>query len=282
MKMNLCTKVLLTALLSTSAGMLVMADAPTPVPTPAEPQAQQVGDTSEAEKIQATIREVKGIVQYRTGDDQPWQKVVEGQTLDVGVEFRTGPRSSVTFHLPPDQVITLDRLGTLKLLDAINNADASVATTELGMRYGRTRYQVEGAQDVEHHATIRSPSATLAIRGTQDVTLTDQRPGRASASSRGTRVYFRSTGSPTQVVFGSNNDKSSQSVEEGDSSPGESTSRKRTVDAGPTNARSKTEFELISNYELYNGKQMNNQGVMSFRAQGVRPAATTQPGCCGH
>jgi hypothetical protein len=278
--MNLCTKVLLTALLTTSAGMLVMADAPTDVPV--EPRTEQTADKPAAEKIQATIREVKGIVQYRTGDDQPWQKVAEGMVLDVGVEFRTGPRSSVTFHLPPDQVITLDRLGTLKLLDAINNDDSTIAKTELGMRYGRTRYQVEGAQDVEHHATIRSPSATLAIRGTQDVTLTDQRPGRASASSKGTRVYFRSTGSPTQVVFGSNNDSSTQSVEEGDSSPAESTNRKRTVDAGPSNARSKNEFELINNYELYNGKQMNNQGVMSFRAQGPTQAPTTQPSCCGN
>lgn len=231
--------------------------------------------------LQATIRNVKGIVQYRTGDDQPWQKVEEGQTLDIGVEFRTGPRSSVTFHLPPDQLITLDRLGTLKLLDALNNEDKSRATTELGMRYGRTRYQVEGAQGVEHQATIRSPSATLAIRGTQDVTLTDQRPGLASAISKRTRVYFRPSGSPTQVVFGSNEDSAEQMVVEGDTSPAERRNQDRIVDPGPRHARSNAEFQILNDFELFNGPPLTSQSILGAHV-GAAKVPADHPTCgCG-
>lgn len=245
----------------------------------------QVPQASDARQAQATVRAVRGIVQYRTGDDQPWQRVEEGQTLDVGVEFRTGARSSVTFHLPPDQLVTLDRLGTLKLLDAVNDAEGSVAKTELGMQYGRTRYQVEGAQGVEHQATIRSPRATLAIRGTEDVTLTDQRPGPASASSKATRVTFRSKHTRTQAAFGSNKNQNRQSVEAGDTSPGQTANRKRVVDAGAAGARSKSEFRILNDFELYNGSQLTSQGIRGIvtSSGAAAPSQPSEPGgcCCG-
>lgn len=247
--------------------------------TPATP-ATTTAASSEQAALQATIRSVKGIVQYRTADDQPWQKVQAGQTLDVGVEFRTGPRSAVTFHLPPDQLITLDRLGTLKLLDALNNEDKSRATTELGMRYGRTRYQVEGSQGVEHNATIRSPNATLAIRGTQDVTLTDQGPGPASATTRNTRVYFRSKGSPTQVVFGSNDDNSTQVVNAGENGPAENRILNRVVDASAFQARSQREFQILNDFELYNGPSLTNQGIRNIvNTPGATPDSNPSDGC---
>lgn len=250
---------------------------------PADQSAQtnQTAQSEQAKPLQATIRSVKGIVQYRTGDDQPWQKVNEGDVLDVGVEFRTGPRSAVTFHLPPDQLITLDRLGTLKLLEAINNKDKTTATTELGMRYGRTRYQVEGAQGVEHHATIRSPSATLAIRGTEDVTFTDQRPGPASASTKKTRVFFRRTGSPTQVVFGSVHDSASQMVTAADNGPAQYRDKNRIVDTSNSNARSRREYQILNDFELYNGPALTNQNVRNVNKTAGR-APTSQPsGGCG-
>lgn len=279
---RLTAGVLMAAILgTTSAAVLQAQDATSPAPEAAPAAASTEAQANEPERLQASIREVRGIVQYRLTEEDAWQRVEVGQSLDVGVEFRTGPRSAVTFHLPPDQLVTLDRLGTLKLLDAINNEDKTVATTELGMRYGRTRYQVEGAQGVEHQATIRAPSATLAIRGTQDVTLTDQRPGPASASSKSTRVYFRPTGSPKQVVFGSNENNTEQTVEEGDDSPGETTSRKRIVDSGPANARSTSEFQILNDFELYNGPQLTNQGIRTINVPSG--GATTQPsgGDCG-
>ena len=63
--------------------------------------------------------------------------------VSENAEFRTGPRSAVRFTIPPDQTVTLDRLGTVKVLEAINNNGK--LTTNLGMKYGRTRYDIEAA-----------------------------------------------------------------------------------------------------------------------------------------
>ncbi|MGB7160844.1 MAG: FecR domain-containing protein [Tepidisphaeraceae bacterium] len=141
----------------------------------------------QVEKLQATVTGLEGIVQARTAEDQPWQKVTVGMVLDENAEFRTGPRSAVRFTIPPDQTITLDRLGTVKVLQAVN--DNGKIKTNLGMRYGRTRYDVEAAGR-EHESTISSPSSTLAVRGTQ-VSLYDQRPFTPQAVSLTGRAEFR-------------------------------------------------------------------------------------------
>ena len=107
--------------------------------------------------------------------------------LEQGAEFRTGLRSAVQFVIEPDQVITLDRLGTLKVLQAFQ--DRNKVTTDLGVKYGRARYDIQNA-DLEHQSTIRSPGSTLAIRGT-DVTYEDQVPWVPSAVSRHGRADFR-------------------------------------------------------------------------------------------
>jgi hypothetical protein len=137
--------------------------------------------------LSATILSVKGIVQVRTGDDQPWQKAQVGMKLGEGAEFRTGLRSAVQFLIEPDQTITLDRLGTLKVLQAYQQRDK--VTTDLGVKYGRTRYDIKAA-DLQHQSTIHSPGSTLAIRGT-DVTYEDQVPWVPSAVSRHGRAEFR-------------------------------------------------------------------------------------------
>jgi hypothetical protein len=111
-------------------------------------------------------------VQVRAAEDQPWKPAAAGMEVDEGAEFRTGPRSAVQFVIPPDQTITLDRLGTIKVLQAVK--DAGKVTTALGMKYGRTRYDIQAA-DLEHDSSIRSPGSTLAIRGT-DVTFEDMAP----------------------------------------------------------------------------------------------------------
>ena len=130
---------------------------------PAAPPVAGEVDTS-GEPLIATIVEVGGIVRVRDAEDQPWKPVEVGMRLTQGAEFRTGLKSYVKFVIQPDQVVALDRLGTIKILQAIRDAQQNV-TTNLGMKYGRTRTDVKAA-GIEHVATITSPSATLAIRGT--------------------------------------------------------------------------------------------------------------------
>jgi hypothetical protein len=149
------------------------------------------------EKLIATVTGVEGVVQVREAEDQPWQRATVGQQVGENAEFRTGPRSAVRFTIPPDHTITLDRLGTVKVLQAVN--DNGVIRTQMGMRYGRTRYSIEAAGR-EHESTIASPSATLAVRGT-DFSAYDQRPFPAQGVSLQGRVQFRDF--RKRVTFGS-------------------------------------------------------------------------------
>ena len=152
-----------------------------------------------AEHLKATVTGVEGLVQVRAAEDQPWQKATVGMEVGENAEFRTGPRSAVRFVIPPDQTVTLDRLGTVKVLQAVNQNGK--LKTDLGMRYGRTRYDIE-AGGREHESTIVSPSSTLAVRGTK-VSVFDQRPFPAEAVSLTGRAEFRDF--KKRVFFGGKN-----------------------------------------------------------------------------
>jgi hypothetical protein len=137
--------------------------------------------------LTATITDVVGNVQEREGENQPWRTAVAGMEIGEGGEFRTAPRSAVRFTIPGGQTITLDRLGVMKILTAIEQNGK--ITTDLGLKYGRTRYDIRKA-DVQYSATIRSPGSTLAIRGT-DVIYEDSAPFPPSATSLEGRARFR-------------------------------------------------------------------------------------------
>ena len=115
---------------------------------------------------------VSGLVQVRQAEDQPWFVASTNMVLSEGAELRTGPHSSVTCVIPPDQTFTLDRLGTVRVADAFRNGNK--VKTDLLMKYGRTHYEIQSA-GLEHEASITSPSSTLAVRGTT-VSLYDQPP----------------------------------------------------------------------------------------------------------
>jgi hypothetical protein len=146
--------------------------------------------------LQITVTGVEGIVQVRDASDKPWQKAVVGMNVTEGAEFRTGPRSAVRVLIPPDQTITLDRLGVVKLMQAIQQGN--VVKTKVGMPYGRTRYDIEEA-GIEHQSQLVSPSSTLAIRGTK-VSVYDQPPFAPSAVSLTGRAVY--TTAKRQVAFG--------------------------------------------------------------------------------
>src|SRR4051812_3841557 len=79
--------------------------------------------SSQAVVIQGEITGVEGKVQVRDNGDQNWKAAAVGMKVSEGAEFRTGPRSAVRVLIPPDQTITLDRLGVMKLLTAIQNGN---------------------------------------------------------------------------------------------------------------------------------------------------------------
>jgi hypothetical protein len=156
------------------------ADAPASAPTATATQ-----ETNQ--KLQVTVADVSGLVQVRANEQAAWQAAKVGMVVDEGAEFRTGPRSSVRCTIPPDQSFTLDRLGTVKVLTALQQG--SKLKTEMVMKYGRTKYSVEAA-GLEHEGSISSPTGTLAVRGTV-VSLYDQPPYVPEAVSYTGQAAFR-------------------------------------------------------------------------------------------
>ncbi len=144
------------------------------------PTAQNDGE------MKVYITDVSGLVQVRGDESQPWQTAKVHMVVQHGAELRTGPHSSVTCVIPPDQTFTLDRLGTVRVEEAARHGDK--ITTDLIMKYGRTHYDIEAA-GLEHEGSIVSPSSTLAIRGT-NVSLYDQPPYTPEATSYTGRANF--------------------------------------------------------------------------------------------
>jgi len=193
------------------------------------------GSASAAETdLEVVITGVERMVQVRDDEDAPWKKAEVGMKLGPGAEFRTGPRSAVQFRIPPDQTVTLDRLGTMKVLAAVQSAQGKV-TTDLGLKYGRTRYEIEAA-GVEHASTIHTPSAQLAVRGTE-VGFQEDFTGVAWCNE--SHAFFRGD-RQQQIVFGSG---SEVSTDEGD--PGRKRLADDRVDTKDSRSRDRAEKRII-------------------------------------
>jgi len=146
-----------------------------PAPSKASPADGKTveGSASGGEKpLTAIIRQVRGQVQVRSDAKSKWVAAKTGMRLTQGAEFRTGLRSQVAFEIPPGEMIALDRLGVVKLIQAVRQQNK--IKTDIGMPYGRAAYTVEAAGE-EHESTMHMPGNTLAIRGTGAVMFA-QRP----------------------------------------------------------------------------------------------------------
>jgi len=141
-----------------------------------------------SQPLDIQITGVEGMVQVRDSSDLPGKRPSSAMNVTEGAEFRTGIKSAVRVFLPPDQTITLDRMGVMKLMQAVKQGN--VVKTKVGMPYGRTRYDIEEA-GIEHQSELVSPSSTLAIRGTK-VSITDTPPFAPSAVSLTGRAVYRS------------------------------------------------------------------------------------------
>jgi hypothetical protein len=207
-----------------------------PTAPPTEPSTTT---TPASQPVRATITAVRGIVEVKLTEGANWQAAKPEMVVEEGAEFRTGPRSAVQFVIPPDQTITLDRLGTVKLLTAIRQATGKTKT-DLGMKYGRTRYDI-AAGGIEHDSTIRSPNSTLAVRGTM-VSLQDERPFAPQAVSLTGTAQFNAF-KKQAVAFGGRN---KAKVEGDKNSAAESAFDESFVDPSLAFARDAAEQQLVA------------------------------------
>jgi hypothetical protein len=209
-----------------------------------------------ATALTATISSVKGIVQIRASDTAAWEAAKPGMKLDQGAEIRTGLRSAIQFTVGPDEVITLDRLGTVTVLQAFQNQGR--AKTDIGMKYGRARYDIRDT-NLQHESTIRSPGSTLALRGT-DIVYEDQAPWVPQAISVNGRAEFRNFRRQA-VAFGG---KRRASIAADKSSPAQQALTKTKADPrGAFAGRTEAEDELVLSLQSIGG--IDAQGLQALQ-----------------
>lgn len=208
--------------------------------------------------LRVVVTQVQGMVEVRTAEDQPWQKAQVGMELGAGADFRTGPRSVVRFRIPPDQTITLDRLGTVRVMQAVK--EAGKMKTDLGMRYGRTRLDIEATGGSDHEATIRTPTATLAIRGTIAVAF-DQGFYEPSFTSLEHEFLVRKFNGKTTSVGGTTD----ATMSEDDESAGWYAWRQSASTTGPTRAYTDEELRFFDDAPEYVGNYLRTVGFFDFR-----------------
>jgi hypothetical protein len=196
---------------------------------------------SEPAELTATIIKVQGTVEYRVNDTAKWEPLKPGKTLGAEASIRTGARGAVVMTVPPDQTIGVDRLTTVTVLKAVQNRGK--VTTDVGMKYGRVRYDIAGA-GVEHEATIRSPNSNLAIRGTK-VSLFDQRPYTPEAVSLTGRAQFSTIARRQPIAFGRAG-QGKTLIRQGDVNPAQFAIEQSVVDPGIAGARTQSEEALIN------------------------------------
>ena len=214
--------------------------------------------------LTVTVTGIEGLTQYRGNEKEAWKPLKVGLVLAEGSEFRTGPRSAVQFVIPPGQTVTLDRLSTIKVLRATFQ-DGKVMTN-LGMKFGRTRYDVETG-GIEHRSTISSPGSTLAVRGTQ-VSLYDQPPFAPEAISLTGRAEFRDfKRSGEAVAFGAKGAGKTK-VAAGKRTPADVALAEGRVDSSiGASARSGPENSLQQVLSAYGGNDVNQLGVFALLGQ---------------
>src|SRR5215208_7730612 len=122
------------------------------------------GATAAGQRIQVT--EVTGrLTVVSTDNGATWKPVTVGMEADPGAVFRTGPRSSITCLIQPgDQRFTVESLTKMTVAEASRRGNR--ARTDLVMDRGAVRYDIQAA-GAEYESTVRTPSSTLAVRGTR-------------------------------------------------------------------------------------------------------------------
>lgn len=99
-------------------------------------------------------------VKYAGGD---WQPAQPGMRIDTGVLISTGFRSTAVLELG-DSTVNVRSLTRMTIDELVESE--GVQNTSLSLRVGKVRAEVKTTDAVSHNFTIRSPTATAAVRGT--------------------------------------------------------------------------------------------------------------------
>ncbi|MFP4566601.1 MAG: FecR domain-containing protein, partial [Spirochaetaceae bacterium] len=113
-------------------------------------------------QVRATVESLSGKVEVRA-EGGSWQAVSEGEQIARGSTISTGFNSSARLQLA-DAVLEVEPLTRMTLEELVETSDS--VSTDVFVRVGRTRSNVQSAEGVRSDFRMRSPITTASVRGT--------------------------------------------------------------------------------------------------------------------
>ena len=154
-------------------------------------------------QVRATVQSVNGKVEIRP-QGGGWQAASEGQRIARGSTISTGFNSRATLRLA-DSILEVEPLTRMTLEDLVETTDT--VSTDVFVRVGRTRANVQSAEGVRSDFRMRSPITTASVRGTQftfDTKRTEVSEGTVTvANFLGRSTNVAQGGSAVVQEFGS-------------------------------------------------------------------------------
>lgn len=113
----------------------------------------------------AVIKEVTGKVEIQQSG-RNWVAATVGMRVPVGTVISTGfnSKARVTIGYSDIEIKPLTRMSIAEYTQTNTQA-----TTSLDLKIGKVKAQVKSAEGVNHDFTLRSPSSTASVRGTEFV-----------------------------------------------------------------------------------------------------------------
>lgn len=110
----------------------------------------------------ARITDVQGKVEVNQGTG--WTAARAGMTVPLGAVISTGfgSKAFLQVGMSKIEVKALTRMSVAEYMEREGSA-----TTSLDLRIGRVKATVESAEGVRHDFTIKSPTSTASVRGTE-------------------------------------------------------------------------------------------------------------------
>jgi len=156
------------ALLPALPGWALAADAAPPAATPAPAATAKPAAEAQAaaEKLIAVVKVLQGTVETRPAVGQPWVAVKVGDSLAEGADLRTGFRARCLLEMNKNTVqvepLAVIRIGELR-------RDGDTVRTRILLKQGGTESNVDKKADGKNDFAIVTPTATLSVRGTNNI-----------------------------------------------------------------------------------------------------------------
>jgi hypothetical protein len=112
----------------------------------------------------AVVREISGTVEVKAPGAAEWTKAATGQELDAAYLVSTGFKSTALIMIG-NSAVTVRSLTRLSLEEIVANQNSEQVT--LNLRAGRIRANVKPPSGGQVNFSVKSPTATASVRGTE-------------------------------------------------------------------------------------------------------------------